>query len=481
VTEATTTATTTITPPAIDPSKFASIEEFNALKTESESLKQKVARSDALAMLERKITAAAALPTNVLGTLREKFTGMDRVFTEAEVDAEFTSTRKLLDIFTAQAPTAGRVKITASEYDRTVDALTEGVFGVKTERNAGGDITGFKGAGVMSARAGRDSSVKRWYVQLTGDDSMTGQVPQRLTESVSSSTFSNVMGDSITRAMVSEYSLSGLDTWRPFVSVVPARDFRTQRRERFGGYGNLPTVAQGGTYNALTSPTDEEVTYAIAKKGGTEDLTIEAIANDDLGAVRRIPVKLARSYAQTLHEFIYDFMRTNGNAYDGTALAATTRTTSNKGTTAFSATSLIAAKTRMSKHQDMSSLKRIGLRPRYLVIPLDLEQAAFEVLNTEKKPATAENDVNFVRSFGLSYITVPYWTDTNDWWLIADPAMTPVFELAFFNGQEEPELFLQDQPTVGNVFNADKLTWKIRGIFGGAPLDFRAYDGNIVP
>jgi hypothetical protein len=39
---------------------------------------------------------------------------------------------------------------------------------------------------------------------------------------------------------------------------------------RFGGYGNLPTVGQGAPYTALTSPTDEEATYAPAKRGGTE-------------------------------------------------------------------------------------------------------------------------------------------------------------------------------------------------------------------
>jgi hypothetical protein len=52
--------------------------------------------------------------------------------------------------------------------------------------------------------------------------------------------------------------------------------------------------------------------------------------------------------------------------------------------------------------------------------------------------------------------------------------------VGFFNGREDPELFLQDQPTLGSVFSNDKLTYKIRHIYGGAVMDFRAFYGGVV-
>ena len=55
-----------------------------------------------------------------------------------------------------------------------------------------------------------------------------------------------------------------------------------------------------------------------------------------------------------------------------------------------------------------------------------------------------------------------------------------MIEIAFLNCQETPDLFLQDQPTNGNVFSNDKLTYKIRHIYGGGVLDFRGFTGNIV-
>ena len=62
---------------------------------------------------------------------------------------------------------------------------------------------------------------------------------------------------------------------------------------------------------------------------------------------------------------------------------------------------------------------------------------------------------------------------------MADPNLVPTFELGFYRGQQDPELFVQNDPTTGSVFSADKITWKIRHIYSGAVLDFRAfYRGN---
>ena len=40
----------------------------------------------------------------------------------------------------------------------------------------------------------------------------------------------------------------------------------------------------------------------------------------------------------------------------------------------------------------------------------------------------------------------------------------------FLGGREEPELFVQDMPNVGSMFSNDKLTYKIRHIYGGNVL-----------
>src|SRR6185436_6462694 len=144
-----------------------------------------------------------------------------------------------------------------------------------------------------------------------------------------------------------------------------------------------PTVAQGAPYLAMTSPTDEEATYAPSKRGGMESVTLELIKNDDVGVIKRIPVRLGRAAGQTLYEFVFDFMRTNAAVYDSTALAAAGHG-NNIITTALSASNVQLARLRMRQQADMSNSKRLGIKARYLWLPSDLEDLGFQICGADK-------------------------------------------------------------------------------------------------
>lgn len=413
-------------------------------------------------LVEGILVGHARLPeqtrTRIRETAKAKQAAEKRVLTEAEVTAIVESETQYLETI-APAVVSGSGPVVTdmkSERDRVTEAMYE----------------------IVSGKS--NASFRAMYVDLTGDRDMTGryQPSGRLSEAISTTTFDQVLGDAITRRMLEVYRLPDLNTWRDIVNVVPVSDFRTQRRIRMGGYANLPAVGQGNPYTALTTPGDEEATYAPAKKGGTESITMETIANDDLGAIRSIPTRLGRAAAQTLHEFAWDMVVTNPTIYDSTALFVAGH--NNLGTAALAASTLIAGRTAMMKQADMSNAKRLGIKPKYLVVPIDLEQTAFELTQTDREVASANNTVNFIRQFGLTPIVVEYLTDTNNWFLIADKNLVPTIEMGFFNGREDPELFLQDMPNVGSVFSNDALTYKIRHIYGGAVVDFRGFYGAIV-
>ena len=80
----------------------------------------------------------------------------------------------------------------------------------------------------------------------------------------------------------------------------------------------------------------------------------------------------------------------------------------------------------------------------------------------------------------MEVIVVPYWTDVNNWYLTADKADVPFIEIGFLDGNEEPEILVQDTPTSGSVFSNDTITYKIRHIYGGVVEDYRGADGSIV-
>jgi hypothetical protein len=329
-------------------------------------------------------------------------------------------------------------------------------------------------------------SIKQAYQDITGDVNMTGQAPadRRFTESLLTTDWTSIMAATMNRRMVRDYGLLGLDTWRAFVDVVSVNNFKQQERVRFGGYANLATVAQGGAYLPIVSPTDEKATYTPAKRGGTEDITLEMMTNDDVGSVTKIPQRMARAAAQTLHEFVYDFIYPNVNPviYDTAVLYITAGgfPHANYGTAALGTdgVALAAARLRMKKQVMKDNSKRLGIRARYLVVPQDLETIAYGLC----VPAYGQynNVPTFLQYQGLVPIVVDYWTDLTDWCLVADRSDIVGLEVGFVNGQETPELFVSDIPNVGSYFTNDKITYKIRHIYGGAITDFRAFDGSVV-
>ena len=334
-----------------------------------------------------------------------------------------------------------------------------------------------------------ERSIKTVYIDMTGDERVTGMRKHcdsaRLREAISIGTgagagvFADVFGDSLTRRMQREYrTMDRYMWWRDVCEIAGPNDFRSQERTRWGGYGDLPTVAQAGAYTALTSPTDEKETYTVSKRGGTEAISLEAIKNDDMQVVMRIPARLGRAAARTVSSVVAAIFTANsggGQTLDTASQTLFHANHNNSGTAALSAASLAAGRLAMVKQPELSSSKRIGILPRCLLVPDDLEETAINLFRRDD-----ENDPTFVTALGYMVKPVPDWTDANDWVLVADPMDIPTIEIGFLDGMEEPEIFLQSMETVGSLFDNDQWKWKIRHIYGVTALDHRGLYKGIV-
>lgn len=405
---------------------------------------------------------ASSLPDRAKTRLKVRFGELDR-FAEAEVTKAIQDEADYLAEFTQSGTVRGlgegAVRITESRFEK-VEQMFEAFFDPahKDHRHA--------------------RSFKECYIQVTGDWRVSGRLDNcdqaLLRESLNSASLANVLGDSIRRRMIADYNTpSRYAVWRQAADIVPVTDFRTNERTRIGGYGDLPAVAQGANYAALTSPTDEVATYGVSKRGGTEDLTWEMIVNDDVGVIRRIPINLSRAAQRTLAKFVLDFMKDNPTIYDALALFHATH--NNLAAAALDGTSLAAARVAMLNQTELDSGDRLNIGPANLWVPTELEEAAADLFRRN-----TENDRTFIQSLSLNVIPVWYWTDTNDWVVTADNTDIPLIEMGFLNGNEEPELFVQDMPEVGSVFTADKVTYKIRHVYGGNVLDFRGFYKSVV-
>jgi len=99
-------------------------------------------------------------------------------------------------------------------------------------------------------------------------------------------------------------------------------------------------------------------------------------------------------------------------------------TNSNRPTTGadLNETSLEAAVIQVAKWTDQRGLL-IAARPRRLIVPPDLMFVATRILDSENRPATADNDINAIKNNGTipeGYRVNHYLTDTNAWFMVTD-------------------------------------------------------------
>lgn len=435
-----------------------------AVKTEPEG--EDVSLTEALQRIEmievrgkaRMAIADAKLPEPAKDRLRADFDKRER-FVEADVGAAIEAERTYLARFTESGKPVIhfddiKVEDRAAKMDDMLDAFFDPAH--KNHREV--------------------RSFKECYVEMTGDRYVTGLVRDcdqarmvesfgaRFREAVSSGTFANALGNSITRRMQAIFlGLTNLQAWRKVAVPTTISDFRTQERFRIGGYGNLPVVAEGAAYAALSSPGDAKATYAAKKRGGTETITREAIKNDDVRALMRIPQELALAAANTLYEFVFDFFRTNPTIYDAVALYHASH--ANLFTAGLSATEFAAHRLAMVKQARAGSAKRLGVSPATVLVPFELQETAYNLFVRNQNL-----DKTYVQSINPEVIPVAYWTDANDWCTVASPNEIPVVEVGFMDGREEPDLFVQDMPNVGSLFSNDQVTYKIRHEYDGAVL-----------
>ncbi|MEQ8605178.1 MAG: hypothetical protein RIB45_17840 [Marivibrio sp.] len=412
------------------------------------------------AMRER--LANSTLPQPARDRLRQQFEGMES-FTEAQVDQAIRDELDYLSHFSEAGRVTGagggRIQMGETRFEK-VEQMLDAFFDPSHRDH-------------RHARSFREA-----YISITGDTRVTGRLrdcdESLMREALDSQSFGDVLGDAITRRMVADYNVpTRYDVWRQLATVTSVGDFRTQERTRFGGYGDMPKVAEGQPYNALNSPTDEKATYAVEKRGGTESVTLEMIKNDDAGAISRIPIKLSRAAKRTCGKFVLDFLATNPVIYDGLAVFHANH--GNLGAAALDKTSYAARRLAMLNQTELSSGEKIGIPPAFMWVPDNLEETAVDLFRRN-----TEQDKTFIQSQQIQIVPVWYWTDANNWFLTVDPADIPTIEIAFLDGQEEPELFIQDSPNQGSMFSHDTLSWKLRHIYGGNWLDHRGADGSIV-
>jgi hypothetical protein len=424
--------------------------------------------------LERRLLESV-LPEPVKTTIRTRYQG--RIFEQGELEADLKAQQEMLAALTAtglirgnnyEKPAIGQM-ITEAEK---IQAAFDRMFDLEIDTTRLGMIRPF-------------TSIREAYARVTGDPSIAGfsdrstlgsiRVSEnapiaRITEAdTTTASFSYLLGTSMNKRLLKDYQAWPAE-WMRFCTIVPIRDFKQQSRVRLGAFGSLPIVAEDSAYTAV-SLTDSAATYVPQKRGNLVTVSREVIVNDDLQAIKQIPTKLAVSAAYTLAEFVYGFLSNNPTIYDGSALFTTGAPHTNLGAAALSSAAMQSGVTAMREQTNYAG-KRLGLRPRYLVVPAELEWTSMVITKSAGVPGSNNNDINPMLGY-VTPIVSAQLSSTTQWFLLADPREVDTIEIGFVGGQVNPALFIQDSPLLGLNFTQDAVTYKVRQEYGGAVVDYR--------
>lgn len=437
----------------------------------------------------------AALPTAHAAKLKARLTeaAQRRDVDDAEVDAEIAFVRDLImESGVARPSWAGTMKAGDSAHDKMVKSL-QGWFdgspvdGVPAVRDLRESYAHWNGQSYLDVEP-----YSLWRSFATRYDSAGDH--SQIRESLGTSDWGQVFADVFYLQMIKMYAASpDYDKWRLIVSDIESvPDFRTRHWARVGGYGDFSSVAEKGTYPTLTSPGDEEVAYAVAKYGGIDDISLEMILGDRLQIVRRLPQLMAYAAARTLYKFVFNLATTTNPTMDYDSVALYDSAHANTGTTALSVAGMSAVKVAMRSQTAFGQSQEIlGTRnaPKILIVPNELEDRAMRIVNPSDAYATAlasstdtntELDPHTFKNSGIVVHVYDQLTDATDWWVVADPTKVPTIVMGFLNGRTEPELFTQDQANVGSAFTADKISYKVRHVFGGEVQEHRSFYRQVV-
>ncbi len=423
----------------------------------------------------------AELPAQVRVQIRKRYEGM--AFVEADVIADIAENVKIWSEVLREPPKIRSLRAGPAEADKLLDAV-QGMLDGKDVN----DVPRFH-------------SVKEAFCRVTGEDFTIGRsefADKVISESVNYASWmapnlregalreaiswTSVLGVSMFRQLIKEYRIPIYDEWKLIVSEISdLKDMKQQLRERTGYYGVLPTVLKGGTYQSLSSPGEVEANFTPVKKGGLESWDWEDALNDDLSALKKIPKKLALTAKVTLYRYIFNFLRdgaTTAVTYGALANLFSSAHANIATGTALGTAGLTAAVLAMRSQTALSStVTFLAVRPKYLVIPHDLEALADHLYNSQNRvPATIEGPnnivINNVHKGKYQPIIVDHFTAGTRWFMVADTNLVPTIEVGFLGGREEPELFSLAENT-GSAFSADKVVWKIRHVYGAGVLDHR--------
>jgi len=316
----------------------------------------------------------------------------------------------------------------------------------------------------------------RGYLQSRGVNTLgmsKNELVQRAFHSTSDfpKLFENVASKTLLAAYAEEPQ-----TWRPLARQRNLPDFKSVSDLQIAGQIVPEKILEGGEYKHGTL-TEGKATWNLATYGKKVTVTRQAIINDDLDSLSRVPEILGRGCRMLESNMVWELL-TSGSlgatvSLDNKALFhADHNNTISGGTSVIGIDGMDAAKTKLRKQTNLAG-NRINLAPAYLVVPVELETTALQFLFPTGYAPSALTGSTGPNPFagGVQLIVEPRLSDdsTAYWYLTSSPNRVEMITFGYLAGEAGPTI------TSTEKRDPDGVELLVRMDFGCTLSDYRGF------
>lgn len=271
----------------------------------------------------------------------------------------------------------------------------------------------------------------------------------------SSSDFGSILLDVAHKSVLEGWAVA-TDNFDKFTTKGSVSDFRKHNRVGLTEFGSLPVVGEGEEYSYGTIG-DKQVAVAIATYGKLFSITRQAIINDDMQMLTRIPFLMGKAARATVAKLVYSLLTTKDLKWqDSKDLFSAARGNLLKGSgTKMDVATIDKAIQMMNGHLDGDN-QPLLIEPEFLLAPTSLATKAKQIVgSTSVEGAEINSGIinpinNFAEVIKSQHLQV---ADAVSWYLINSQAI----EVNYLDGADQPYIEQQEGFTVDGVVSKVRI------------------------
>lgn len=304
----------------------------------------------------------------------------------------------------------------------------------------------------------------RECLRASGKSDETGSTSRMVERALATTDLPKLLIEASNRFLMQGFEEAN-ETWSLWTGEGSAIDYRENSLIDVGIDNTLEEVGEGDEYT-FSQMAEAVEKYKVIKYGRMFAITLEAIVNDDLNALTKIPESLGRGAARTVGDAVYGVLIGNSVMGDKHPLFSAPHNNLLAGGGVPNVDTLGEAETKMGLQTDLMG-RTLNIMPEFFLGPLSLKVASeiffnSEYIGTQALPTTR----NIYQGYATRIYEPRLDIDSkSSWYLLGPKGMT--VNVYYLDGQRQPYLATKEG------WNIDGVEHKVRFNVGVAPVSWR--------